>query len=173
MVESLGGHPKPANGHTLRDIDYGLRRYSLSRYGQCPERREETTSLSFRMSRLVVAAHRASYRCTPRNCKYLIENSGDRGSTRGGWGRQSVLPGSAKLPPEVGSGQPAEGGLAVPGGPKRASTHFAGAAAPKPAKEVITDFGVGKSALGVSPDSAPLPEPALLHGTHRVRLGGL
>jgi len=28
---------KPANGDTLRDIDYGMRRYSLSRYGQCLE----------------------------------------------------------------------------------------------------------------------------------------
>jgi hypothetical protein len=57
--------------------------------------------------------------------------------------------------------------LALPGGAKRASEHIAGAAAPKPATEAIADFGVGKSALGVSPDSAPLREPALLHGTHR------
>jgi hypothetical protein len=38
-------------------------------------------------------------------------------------------------------------------------------AVPKPAKEVITDFGVGKPASAVSPDPAPQPPTLPLPGT--------
>ena len=46
-------------------------------------------------------------------------------------------------------------------------------AVPKPAKEVITDFGAGKPANGVTPDSEPPPPPIGARISHSILLGEL
>ena len=45
--------------------------------------------------------------------------------------------------------------------------------ASKPAKEVITDFGAGKPANGVTPDSEPPPPPIGARISHSILLGEL
>ena len=104
---------KPANGEAFGTLT-ARRGFRLRRHEQCLERRKKTTSHRAWAARMVVTAHRATDRCSPRDRRRLPEGGGNRVCARS---------------------------LGTSGPSKPANEPPTDSTAAKPANEVTTDSG--------------------------------